>query len=493
MTTDTASAPAQPAVALEPVQSLIGGAWVDGAGATKDIQNPATGEVVSTVAFSTPAQIDEAVAAAKRAQREWAKIPVATRVRILHAGVDAIEANGDEVAVWISREMGKTLSEAREEVFTDATVPLARAALEDARRFGGRTPATWSEAYPDRRVQTLHQPIGVTGFISPWNFPSEMLFMCVASMAMGNSAVWKPSEWAPTAPVLAARIFLEAATAAGLPDGLLNIVWGGPAEGEHLVAHTDVGLIAFIGSTAVGEQIHRAAGVKKLLLELGGNGPLIVLDDADIDRAVAAAVTDCFYQAGQVCTSGERVLVHEAVHDEFVAKIVAAAKDITLGDPFDESTDMGPLSDQRILDKVVAHVEDARTAGATIETGGRHKGLFYEPTVLTGVTTDMRIAQEETFGPVVPIIKVSSAEEALEIANASEYGLSMAVFTSSLRTAYVMGEGLQAGAVNVNEGTNSWEHSSPFGGWKKSGIGRELGEATLREFTNEKTLSISFG
>jgi succinate-semialdehyde dehydrogenase/glutarate-semialdehyde dehydrogenase len=493
MTTDTASVSAEPAVTLEPVQSLIGSTWVDGAGPTKDIRNPATGEVVSTVAFSTPAQIDEAVASAKRAQREWAKIPLATRVRILHAGVDAIETNGDEVAVWISREMGKTLSEAREEVFTDATVPLARAALEDARRFGGRTPTTWSEAYPDRRVQTLHQPIGVTGFISPWNFPTEMLFMCIASMAMGNSAVWKPSEWAPTAPVLATRIFLKAATAAGLPDGLLNVIWGGPEEGEHLVAHESVGLIGFIGSTAVGEQIHRAAGVKKLLLELGGNGPLIVLDDADIDRAVAATVYDCFYQAGQVCTSGERVLVHEAIHDEFVGKVVAAARDITLGDPFEESTDMGPLSDQRILDKVVAHVEDARTAGATIETGGSHDGLFYEPTVLTGVTTDMRIAREETFGPVIPIIRVASAEEALEIANDSEYGLSMAVFTSSLRSAYVMGEGLQAGAVNVNEGTNSWEHSSPFGGWKKSGIGRELGEATLREFTNEKTLSISFG
>jgi acyl-CoA reductase-like NAD-dependent aldehyde dehydrogenase len=491
MTTETAAAPQQDQHAQETLRSLIDGMWVDGAGPAKEVRNPANGEVVSTVVFSSPSQIDEAVAAAQRAQREWAKVPMGARARIMHAGLDAIDAGGEEIAVWITKEMGKTIHEAREEVFTDAVVPLSRAAIDDARRFAGKTLPAWSEAYPDRRVQTIHQPIGVTGFISPWNFPAEMLFLCVASMMMGNGCVWKPSEWAPSGPMLTAKIFTEAAVAAGMPEGLLNVVWGGPQEGERLVAHNDVKLIAFIGSTAVGEQIHRAAGVKKLLLELGGNGPLIVLDDADLDRAVEAALYDCFYQAGQVCTSGERVLVHEAIHDEFVERVAARAKEIKLGDPLDESTQMGPLSDQRILDKVAAHVEDARAAGATIVTGGTHDGLFYAPTVITGVTTDMRIAKEETFGPVVPIIKISSADEALEIANDSEYGLSMAVFTSSLKTAYMMGEGLEAGAVNVNDGTNSWEHSSPFGGWNKSGIGRELGEAGVREFANVKTLTMT--
>lgn len=478
-------------ISTDTLKTLIGGEWVDGTGPTKDVVNPATGEVVSIVAFSSTAQVDAAVAAAQAAQREWAKLPMGARARILHAGLDAVEARGEEIAVWITREMGKTIGEAREEVLGDTTVPLSRAAIEDARRLAGKAPQAWAEFYPNRRVHTLYQPIGVTGFISPWNFPSEMLFLCVASMSMGNGCVWKPSEWAPTAPMLTTQIFVDAAVEAGMPVGLLNLVWGGPAEGEHLVAHADVGLIAFIGSTAVGEQIHRASGVKKLLLELGGNGPLIVMDDADLDRAVEAALNDCFYQAGQVCTSGERVLVHEAIHDEFVARVAAAAKEIKVGDPFDESTQMGPLSDQRILDKVHEHVEDARAAGATIEAGGQFEGLLYQPTVISGVTTDMRIAREETFGPVVPIIKISSAEEALAIANDSEYGLSMAVFTSSLRTAYEMGEGLQAGAVNVNDGTNSWEHSSPFGGWNKSGIGRELGEDGVREFANVKTLTMT--
>lgn len=473
------------------LKSLVAGQWVDGTGPAKDVVNPATGDVVSTVAFSSTAQIDEAVAAARLAQLEWAKLPMGARARILHAGIDAVEAHGEEIALWISKEMGKTLREAREEVLGDTTVPLSRAAIEDARRLAGKAPQAWSEHYPNRRVHTLYQPIGVTGFISPWNFPSEMIFLAVASMAMGNGAVWKPSEWAPSGPLLTTKLFVEAAVEAGMPVGLLNLVWGGPAEGEHLVAHNDVGLIAFIGSTAVGEQIHRVSGVKRLLLELGGNGPLIVMDDADLDRAVEAAVYDCFYQAGQVCTSGERVLVHEAVHDEFVARVAARARSMRLGDPLDDATDMGPLSDQRILDKVHAHVEDARAAGAVIEEGGTYEGLFYRPTVISGVTTDMRIAREETFGPVVPIIKISSAEEALAIANDSEYGLSMAVFTSSLRTAYELGEGLQAGAVNVNDGTNSWEHSSPFGGWNKSGLGRELGEDGVREFANVKTLTMT--
>ncbi len=479
------------ATRADTLKTLIGNTWVDGMGPSKDIFNPATGEHVSTVRFSSDAQIDDAVAAGRAAQPIWARLPMGTRTRILHKGIDAVEARGEEIAVWISKEMGKTLSEAREEVLTDATVMLSRAAIEDARRLSGTTPFAWAESYPDRRVQTIYQPIGVTGFISPWNFPSEMLFLCVASMAMGNSAVWKPSEWAPTGALLAAQIFVEAAVEAGMPEGLLNVVWGGPEEGEHLVSHDDVGLIAFIGSTAVGEQIHRAAGVKRLLLELGGNGPLIVMDDADLDRAVDATVFDCFYQAGQVCTAGERVLVHEAIHDEFVARVSAAAKEIRLGNPLDEATQMGPLSDRRILDKVHDHVEDARSRGATVVTGGEYEGLFYQPTVITDVTPDMRIAQEETFGPVVPIIKFSSTEEALAIANDSEFGLSMAVFTSSLRNAYIMGEGLEAGAVNINDGTNSWEHSAGFGGWKKSGLGRELGVDSLREFANAKTLTMT--
>lgn len=466
------------------VKSLVGAAWTRGSGPEKKIRNPATGEVVSSVSFSTTEQIDGAVAAAKHAQREWTKIPVATRASILLRSVDAIEANSEQIAVQTSAEVGKTYAEAREEM--EVTCLVARNLIADARKMGGVTLPSAASEYPNRRVQTTYSPIGVTAFISPWNFPVEMIVNCVASMMMGNACVWKPSEWAPTGPAIATRDLMET----GIPPGLLNVVWGGPEEGEHLVAHRHVGLLSFIGSTAVGEQITRSAGVKRLLLELGGNGPLIVLEDADLDRAVETAITDCFYQAGQVCTAGERILVHESIHDEFAERVAAAAKGLKVGDPLDESTDMGPLSDQRILDKVSEHVEDARASGAEILTGGEANGLFYQPTVLVGVTPSMRIAREETFGPVAPIIKVGSAEEALEIANDSPYGLSMGVFTSSLRTAYLMAEGLEAGSVNVNSGTNSWEFFGPFGGFKKSGIGREL---WVSEFANHKTVTFDVG
>jgi acyl-CoA reductase-like NAD-dependent aldehyde dehydrogenase len=416
-------------------------------------------------------------------------VPIGEKARMMHVGIDAIEAQTEEISRWVSAEMGKTIREAREEVNSEITVPVGRAIVEDALRFSGRTvPTARPDLYPNRRVTVIYQPIGVVGLISPWNFPVEMIVNCIAAMMMGNTCVWKPSEWAPYGPQKLTEAFLEGA---GLPPGVLNLIYGGPETGETLVTHRDVGLLSFIGSTATGEKISSAAGVKRLLLELGGNGPLVILDDADVDKAVATAMTDCFYQAGQVCTAGERVLVHEKVHDEFVEKLAAKVAELKVGNPLDESTDMGPLSDVRILDKVVRHVEDARSRGATIVTGGNHKGQFYEPTILTGVTTDMEIAKEETFGPVAPVIKIKSADEALEIANSLEYGLSMAVFTSSMRTAWKMAEGLEAGQVNVNTGTNDWELNGPFGGWKKSGIGREIGgDESLRLFTNVKTIGM---
>lgn len=468
----------------------IDGAWIEGEGASKDTVSPRDGAVVSRVRYATTAQIDATVAAAKRAQREWAKVPMAARAEVLSAGLYAVEKNAESICSWISREMGKTINEARGEVVRDVVLPIGRKIIGEARTFAGRIPPAWSAAYPNRRVHVLNQPIGVTALISPWNFPVEKIVVAVASMMMGNACVWKPSEWAPFAPQLLTETFLSAG---GMPDGLLNLVYGGPQEGEHLVSHADVDLVSFIGSTAVGEQITRAAGVKRLLLELGGNGPLIVLDDADIDRAVQAAVFGCFWQAGQVCTCAERILVHDAVYDEFAEKLAAAAKRLKVGDPLDETTEMGPLSETRILNKVVRHVKDARSKGATILAGGGHQGLFFEPTVLTNVTTDMEIYYEETFGPVAPLLKITSAEEALQLANASEYGLSMAVFTSSMKTAFKMAEELEAGIVNVNASNNDAEVNGPFGGWKKSGIGRLLGEDMLRCLSNLKTVTFDLG
>jgi acyl-CoA reductase-like NAD-dependent aldehyde dehydrogenase len=476
------------AVAIPTARCLINGLWVEGEGASKDTIGPRDGAVVSRVRYASAAQIDAAVDAAKHAQRNWAKTPMATRAEILSAALDALEKEAEPICRWISLEMGKTIKEARGEL-NDFTLAICRKIIPEARVFAGRVPPAWSAEHPNRRVQILNQPIGVTAFISPWNFPVDMLVGCVASMIMGNACVWKPSEWSPLAP----QLLTEAFVSAGVPEGLLNLVYGGPEEGEHLVSHADVGLVSFIGSTAVGEQISRAAGVKRLLLELGGNGPMIVLDDADIDRAVKAAVFGCFWQAGQVCTAAERILVHEAVYDEFAEKLTAAAKRIKVGDPLEETTEMGPLSETRILNKVVRHVEDARAKGAMILTGGNHRGLFFEPTVLTNVTTDMEIYYEETFGPVAPLLKIKSAEEALELANDSQYGLFMSVFTSSMKTAFNMAEGLEAGVVNVNAANSDAELNGPFGGWKKSGIGRLLGDDMLRCFSNLKTVTFDLG
>jgi acyl-CoA reductase-like NAD-dependent aldehyde dehydrogenase len=468
------------------VLCLIDGEWIAGEGPCKETISPSMGTPVSKVHFASQAQVDAAVKAAKRAQLEWAKRPMAERADILMRALDALEPHLEELSLWISREMGKTINESRYEM-GPLTMVVSRAAIEDARRFGGSTPPPFNAEHTTRRVMTVHEPIGVAGLISPWNFPVDMLVGCVSALVVGNAVVWKPSEWAPLSPQLAARIFAEA----GLPSGVFNLVYGGPEIGEALVTHPGVGVIGFIGSTAVGEQITRAAGVKRLLLELGGNGPMVVLDDADVDAAVESAVESCFYMAGQVCTAAERLIVHEAIHDEFVSKLVERTKSLRMGDPMDELTEMGPISEERIMAKIERHVEDARAQGATIEVGGRREGMYYEATVLTGVRPGMQIADEETFGPVAPIIKVASAAEALEIANDSPYGLSMAVWTSSLKSAFEMAEGLQAGQVAVNGGTSDWEINGPFGGYKKSGIGRELGEDSLRAFTNAKTISFN--
>lgn len=465
---------------------LIDGRWVSGDGPCKETISPSTGKPVSKVHYASAAQVDAAVNAAERAQREWSRRPMAERADVLMRAIDAIEPHVEELSAWISLEMGKTINESRFEM-GPLTLGVSRAAVEDARRFGGSAPPPFNPEHVNRRVMTVYEPIGVAGLISPWNFPVDMIVGCVTALVVGNAVVWKPSEWAPLSPQLAAKAFAEA----GLPDGVFNLVYGGPEIGEELVTHPKVGVIGFIGSTVVGEQISRAAGVKRLLLELGGNGPMVVLEDADIDAAVEAAVESCFYMAGQVCTAAERLIVHEDVHDEFVSKLVERTRSIRMGDPLDEATEMGPISEARIMAKIERHVEDARALGATIEVGGRREGMYFEPTVLTGVRPGMQIADEETFGPVAPIIKVASAAEALAIANDSPYGLSMAVWTSSLKTAFEMAEGLQAGQVAVNGGTSDWEINGPFGGYKKSGIGRELGEDSLRSFTNAKTISFN--
>jgi acyl-CoA reductase-like NAD-dependent aldehyde dehydrogenase len=336
----------------------------------------------------------------------------------------------------------------------------------------------------------VQEPVGVVAAVTPWNFPVDIAGIpIVYGLAAGCTIVWKPSEFAP----LCAGMFVELLEDAGFPAGTVNLVHGRGETGSQLVRHPDVASVVFTGSVATGEQVARDAGLKNRVLELGGNGPQIVLADADIDKAADAAITGCFYLAGQCCTAAERILVHSSVQDAFVAALVERVAKLRVGDPLDEATDMGPLSTAATLERTKQHVADAVSKGAIVVAGGGSEGQYHEPTVLTGVTSDMRIAQEETFGPVAPIMRFETLDEALTIANETEFGLTAAVFTNDLRAAWRAAEELRHGTVHINETTNYWDQMAPFGGAKKSGAGRELAGWITDALTETKQITFELG
>jgi succinate-semialdehyde dehydrogenase/glutarate-semialdehyde dehydrogenase len=472
-----------------PTNSLVGGQWVPGSAGSFEVRTPHTGEVFNTISRCDASDVQRAIAAARAAQPGWAATSVMERVEILRAISDLFKERAELIAQTITAEIGKTIVETREEVHEYAAPSYRRAGEEILRHRGLSFPST-QERTQNKRLVLTHRPLGVVGVITPYNFPTDISSIALAHIiAAGNTAVWKPSEYAPTSCAMVAELFAEA----GLPDGVINVVQGLGDVGAAIVDHDDVDGIFFTGSTATGKHIAATAGLKRMLLELGGDGPQIVMGDADVDAAVEGAMTGCFYLAGQVCTSAERILVHEDVHDEFVTKLKTRAAELQVGDPTDEATDMGPLCNDTTLRRVVAHVEDARSRGAEVTQFGPQDGLFYPATILTGVTPEMDIARSETFGPVAPIIKFQSTEEAIAIANSSELGLHAAVYTKDLATAWRVGEALQHGGVLINETTNYWDQLAPFGGAKSSGVGRELSQWFLDSFTEPKLLVFDLG
>jgi succinate-semialdehyde dehydrogenase/glutarate-semialdehyde dehydrogenase len=350
-----------------------------------------------------------------------------------------------------------------------------------------------------KRVLLYRVPLGVVGVISPWNWPYTMPGELLApALAAGNAVAWAP---APTTSVCAVKL-AEAVVAADLPAGVFNMVTGpGPVVGDEIAANQGTQAVGFIGSIATGHRVAERAAGKELLLEMGGNGPLVILEDGDVAAAVPATLVACFLNAGQSCTAGERILVHEAVHEEFVGLLAeATAKEILLGDPFDDRTTMGPLNNDAVAAKTERHVADARDRGATVMSGGGREEsfptpLFHQATILDGVTDDMEIAREETFGPVVPISTIRSEEDALGVVNGSPYGLLSSVFTRDLARGLRYAERVRAGWVNVNEGTNYWEPHLPFGGraGSKSGVGRVGGRYSMERFTELKTVVVHLG
>jgi len=474
-------------------EMFVDGSWGPSrSGETYEAVSPATGEVIGTVAQGDRDDARAAIEAAGRAAEAWAGLTAFDRAARMHAVGDAIEARRDELARTLTLDQGKPLAaEAYGEV--EELVDYWRMAAEDAKRLGGDLPNSFS---PGKRVMLLRRPIGVVGVISPWNWPYTMPAEVIApALAAGNAVVWVP---APTTSVAAVKL-AECVAAADLPAGVFNMVTGhGALVGDEVAGSVDTHAVGFIGSISTGYKVAERAAGKSLLLEMGGNGPVVVLEDADLDKAVAATLVASFLCAGQSCTAGERFLVHESVHDAYLDKLAAAiAKEIRLGDPFADDTTMGPLNNEPVAEKMDRHISDAVERGAEVVSGGSRAdgyptGLYYEPTVLARVTHDMEVSTEETFGPIVPISTIAGEDEALALIDASPYGLLTSVFTQDLRRGLRFAESARAGWVNVNESSNYWESHLPFGGraGSRSGIGRVGGRHPFETFTETKTVIV---
>jgi acyl-CoA reductase-like NAD-dependent aldehyde dehydrogenase len=473
---------------------LIGGEWVDSAsGATLEATSPSTGEVIARVPQGGREDAQRAIVAANDAWRDWASRSAFERAAAMGRMAEIVRERRDELARTLSLDQGKPLrAEAHDEV--EELVAYFEMASADATRIEGLIPPSVDAG---KRVFVYRVPRGVVGIISPWNWPYTMPGELLApALACGNAVVWVP---APSTSVCAVKL-AECIEDAGLPPGVFNMITGpGPVVGDEIAANPGTHAVGFIGSIATGHRVAERAAGKELLLEMGGNGPLVILEDADLDAAVAGTLTACFLNAGQSCTAGERILIHESVHDAYLTKLRAAIDgEIRLGDPFDEATTMGPLNNPPVADKTEQHLADAVDGGAEVLVGGKrapHLGseLFFEATVVDGVTDGMAIAREETFGPVVPVSTIRSEEEAVRIVNGSPYGLLSAVFTRDLRRGLRYAEAVRAGWVNVNEGTNYWESHLPFGGaaGSASGVGRVGGRFSMERLTELKTVVVN--
>jgi acyl-CoA reductase-like NAD-dependent aldehyde dehydrogenase len=469
---------------------LIGGRWLPGRAGTAAAVSPSSGSQFAWVAVADRADVDDAVAAAGAAAPGWASRSAFDRAAWCESVAAAIEAHTEDLARALTEDQGKPLAaEACDEVIELAE--YFRMAAQDAKRVAGAAPPSTAAG---RRVLALRVPLGVVGVVSPWNWPYTMgAELFAPALAAGNTVVWVP---APSTTACCA-LLTEIIAAADTPAGVFNFVPGpGPVAGDAVVGHLGVNAVGFIGSVATGGLVAARAAGKTQLLELGGNGPMVVLEDADLEQASDAALEAAYLCAGQSCTAGERFLVHAAVRAEFVDRVVAATKErVRLGDPFDPATTMGPLNNEPTAAKFARHIAGAVSGGARVCCGGSLADgfptrLFAEPTVLDGVRPDMEIAREETFGPVVPVVEVDSAAHALELTNSSPYGLTAAVFTRDLERGLAFAERARAGWVNINASTNLWESHLPFGGrsGSVSGRGRVGGPYAMETFTEPKTI-----
>jgi aldehyde dehydrogenase (NAD+) len=471
---------------------LIGGKWVNSAsGKTFDTLDPTSGEVICKVAEGDKADIDLAVKAARDAfeRGSWSRMVPSERGRLLHKLADAIESHKDELAALESLDNGKPVNDS-----LAADLPLT---LQCYRYYAGWADKVYGQTIPidgPYFTYTRHEPVGVVGQIIPWNFPLLMqAWKWGPALACGNTVVLKPAEQTPLTALRVAQLAQEV----GFPDGVINVVPGyGPTAGAALASHMDVDKIAFTGETGTGKIVMTAAAqsnLKRVSLELGGKSPNVVFSDADIDAAVEGAYFGLFFNQGQCCCAGSRLFVQDAVYDEFVAKVTAKAKGRKVGDPFDPAVEQGPQVSQEQFDRVMGYIDAGKKDGAKMLAGGSRvgeRGYFIQPTVFCDVQDEMKIAKEEIFGPVMSILKFSKVEEVLERGNGTFYGLAAAVWTKDIKKALRLANGLRAGTVWVNC-FDVFDAGAPFGGFKMSGLGRELGQYALQLYTEVKTVTMA--
>jgi succinate-semialdehyde dehydrogenase/glutarate-semialdehyde dehydrogenase len=470
---------------------FLGGEWVAAqTGETFTATSPATGEAIGEVPQGSREDARRAIAAANGAADVWARLTPFERADAMHRVADEVEKRRDALVHTLTLDQGKPLHESRDEV--DELVAYWRNAAEDGKRLEGRLANSFTRG---KRVLLVRRPRGTIGVITPWNWPYTMPAELIApALASGNTVVWTPASTTAVCAVALAECVAEA----DLPPGVFNLVTGPGSEvGDEIARNPGTHGVGFIGSTVTGRKVAEAAAGKATVLELGGNGPVVVLDDADLELAAEAAVTACFLCAGQSCTAGERLLVHRAVQDEFVALLADKVQRVVLGDPFAEATTMGPLNNDGVADKMDEHVADALERGARLVHGGSRADafptrLYWQPTVLDGVTPDSLVATEETFGPVAPVVAIDSLDEAIRLANDSPYGLLSAIFTRDLSKGLRYADEVKTGWVNVNDSSNYWEAHLPFGGRSgtASGIGRVGGSAPMEAFTELQTVVI---
>lgn len=465
-------------------QGLIGGKWTDAYdGKTIEVCDPSTGDVIANVACMGKRETSDAIASAYETYKSWSKVTATERSKRLRKWNDLLIDHKEELGKLITLEQGKPLKEAIGEVSYGASF-IEFYAEEAKRVYGDIIPPTLA----DRRILVLKQPVGVVGAITPWNFPLAMITRKVGpALACGCTVVIKPSELTPLTALAAAELSLQA----GIPPGAVNVVMGNASDiGDTLLESPQVRKITFTGSTAVGKKLMAGAAttVKKVSLELGGNAPCIIFDDADLDVAVKGSIAAKFRNSGQTCVCANRILVQEGIYEKFAKAFASAVQNLQVGNGFNEGVTQGPLINEAAVQKVEKFIQDAVTKGAKVEFGGKRHSLgmtFYEPTVIRDVNSEMLVSREETFGPVAPLMCFKTEEEAIQMANDTNAGLAAYVFTTNVQRSWRVSEALEYGLVGVNEGLISTE-VAPFGGVKQSGLGREGSKYGMEEYLEVK-------